>query len=407
MIGYNQEGRMTETNVLIIGGGYAGVMCALRIAGGSRGKMRITLVNSREAFVERLRLHENLVVAPKYDMRSFDYETFLGARGINFICGKVVSLDRRLQSVEIADTNGTQTSLTFETLVIATGSVSSKRHITGQEEHVYAMNIEGSNNSRALSNALGNHSDPRVTVIGGGATGIELAAEVAQKPRASVTLVSRHGLGEAFTKPVRRHAVKTLEKLGVVCLENEAVESIHKDHVQTSSQSIPHDLCVSATGFRVDPIWLHAGLTTLPNGRIQTDAFLRAKGETDIFCAGDASFAEPKRSAPARMSVMYAMTSGAHVANAILDIHAGKIPKRFGFWTYGQAIGLGSFAVGFGNMRYDKAYPPYFTGRTGYHMRHFFVAVLFRLLMLEARYSGLPFYLGRPWRRDRKLWEAT
>ena len=99
------------------------------------------------------------------------------------------------------------------------------------------------------------------------------------------------------------------------------------------------------------------------------------------------------------MSVFYALASGAFVASAIADELKGRRPRRFGFWTYGQAIGLGSAAVGFATFPHDRLVGPLYTGRVGFRLRQFFVWLLFQILRLEMRVPGLPFYLGQPLRR--------
>ena len=395
---------MRFKKVVVGGGGYAGVMCALRLAGKSRGRLEITLVNPRENFVERLRLHEKLTVRPKYEMRSFCFDPFLKRRGITFINGQVITPLLSEKAVVIEISGRTVLKLGYDRLVIASGSCSALDHVPGQIQHSYAMNTGGARGAEALARALGQSNAPRVSIVGGGATGIELAAEIAQKPGARVTLLCRSELGAELTEPVRRRVRAQLTRQGVAIREHAHVASIAQGHLVTGAQQITHDLCVCASGFEVDPMWAAAGLETLPNGRIVTDAYLRAVKHPEVYAAGDAAYCAARKSAPSRMSVMFAMASGAHVADAVVDEAGDKTPRRFGFWTYGQAIGLGPHAVGFGNMRYDTAYAPYFTGRTGYHLRHFFVAMLFRLLLLEAKMPGFPFYLGRPLGRDRKAW---
>ncbi len=395
---------MQLQKIVVVGGGYSGVMCALRLAGRSRGKLEVTLVNPREMFVERLRLHETLTVRPKYNMRSFRYDTLLAKRNVTFVCGQVVAMSPDSHEIQVSVSDGTTLKLAYDRLVIASGSNSSVRHVPGQAENAYAMNVGGTLGAGELARALGQSEPLNISIVGGGATGIELAAEVAQKPAATVTLLCRSELGEGLTEAVRKRVRAELVRQDVRVQENAQVTSIEPGHVAIGTRKIAHDLCVTATGFEIDQMWADAGLDAMPNGRILTDAYLRARGHKAIYAAGDAAYCMARRSAPPRMSVMFAMTSGAHVADAIVDEAKGKVPRRFGFWTYGQAIGLGPNAVGFGNMRFDRAYAPYFTGRTGYHLRHFFVAMLFRLLLLEARMPGFPFYLGRPFGRDRTAW---
>lgn len=398
---------MQKYDVIIVGGGYAGTICALRLAGKSKGRLRIALVNPDPQFVERLRLHETLVAASKYPMRSFGFEKLLGERGVRYVQGSVVSLNRDRKTVRVANDGFKDEAIRYERLVIAAGSTSSRDLIEGQAAHSYVLDQRGENGVEQLTQNLAKDAMQDVTVVGGGATGIEVAAEIAQKPGTHVRLIAAGAIGQGMTEGVLKRVRYGLADAGIEVVEHEPVLAIDATHVTLKGRKVPHDVCITAAGFVVAEIWKNSGLETTSNGRIRGDAYLRSMDDTSIYVAGDACHVDAKGSASARMSVMFALTSGAHVANAILDETRGRIPRRFGFWTYGQAIGLGPIAVGFGNMRFDRAYPPYFTGRTGYHLRNFFVSILYKLLMLESRWPGLPFYFGRPIGRDAKLWNQS
>lgn len=391
---------MQNFDVVIIGGGYAGIMCALRLSGRVKGKQSIALVNPCGNFVERLRLHESLVVKAKYPMRSFDLRTVLEANKVTFFEGKAESFSSKDQTVSIKIGSQGPIGLHYGKLVIASGSLSATATVTGQNEHCFTLDQTGQMGSAQLGEMLERTNAPAVTIIGGGASGIEVAAEIARKSGAKITLICKGAFGETLRSGVAKRVRSTLVRAGVVIREHQQVKAVHSGQTDLADGPLAHDICVACTGLEVEEIWSNEGLQTERNGRVRVDKYLRASLDGTIFAAGDAAIATLKKSAPTRMSVLFALSSGAYVADAIADELAGKARRRFAFWTYGQAIGLGPYAVGFGNMRYDTAYPPYFTGRAGYHMRNFFVAVLFRLLMLERRWPGFPFYMGHPFLRD-------
>ena len=174
----------------------------------------------------------------------------------------------------------------------------------------------------------------------------------------------------------------------------------------TDQGAIAFDICVLASGFAVDNVFSSSGLAATPEGRIAVDPFLRAHDDPLVYAAGDAAKPSSSCGAPPRMSVFFALTTGAQVADAIADQLGGKRPRRFSYWTYGQAIGLGQRAVGFANFPFDRAIGPLYTGRVGFWMRHFFVWVLFQLLLLEQGMPGLPFYLGQSMLREQASADA-
>ena len=92
---------MNKFDVLIVGAGYAGLMCALRLAARVKGRpVKIGVVNPSAGFVERLRLHEGLADGASL-LRPLDLHHVLKKTGIALIAGRVVSLDRAAQRVGV------------------------------------------------------------------------------------------------------------------------------------------------------------------------------------------------------------------------------------------------------------------------------------------------------------------
>jgi NADH dehydrogenase FAD-containing subunit len=163
----------------------------------------------------------------------------------------------------------------------------------------------------------------------------------------------------------------------------------------TSAGDLPCDVCIWCTGFAGQPVIRDSGLETDAAARIRVDPYLRALGDPFVFAAGDACIPVERCGAPPRMSAFFALTTGAHVADTIARMHAGRRPRPFGFWTWGQAIGVGQEAVGFATIPYDHQIGPIYRGRTAFRLRSFFVWLLVRLIGLQRRFPALPFWLGR------------
>src|SRR3954453_15212957 len=103
--------------VVVVGGGYAGTLCAIRLAGGARHRAHVSLVDADGALVQRLRLHE---LAAGRDVRAFALPGLAGP-GVETIHGRATAIDLRAGRVRVA-AGGGDVHLPYDTLVLATGS---------------------------------------------------------------------------------------------------------------------------------------------------------------------------------------------------------------------------------------------------------------------------------------------
>lgn len=151
-----------NTELIIIGGGYAGAMAANGAAG--RGG-RVTLVNARATFVERIRLHE--VAAGSRESAELSIASLLHP-GVELVVGWAERIDAQGQRVFLADGR----ILGYDRLVYAVGSTSA---VTPAGTFSIASHSE----ALTLRTQLTSSKFASVGVIGGGLCGIELAAEIA------------------------------------------------------------------------------------------------------------------------------------------------------------------------------------------------------------------------------------
>ena len=186
---------MTEnTDVVVIGGGYAGVMSANRLA--QRDDVTVTLINPRPSFVERIRLHQ--VVGGSADT-VVDYRDVL-AEGIGLVVDTVTRINATERSVTLA-TGGT---VDYDYLIYAVGSASADPAVPGAAEFAYPMaSLEAAQRLRSVIDAT--PTTAPVTVVGAGPTGIETSAELAELGR-TVTLVCGEVLGP-YLHPRGRRSV--------------------------------------------------------------------------------------------------------------------------------------------------------------------------------------------------------
>jgi pyruvate/2-oxoglutarate dehydrogenase complex dihydrolipoamide dehydrogenase (E3) component len=176
-------------NILILGGGYAGLMTALRL--GNRGLgSHVTLVNAVPDFVERVR-HHQLGAGTAPPRRSIT--RLLRGTGVRFVVGRVTRLDLDRRVARLVGGG----ELGFDRVVFALGSVGDAGAVPGVREHASVIGDEAGALRLRAQRARGARD---VVVVGGGPTGIETAAALAEQG-ARVALVASPGVG-GFLSPV-------------------------------------------------------------------------------------------------------------------------------------------------------------------------------------------------------------
>jgi NADH dehydrogenase len=320
---------MTEkTAVVVIGGGYAGVLAANRLT--QRDDVTVTLINPRPAFVERVRLHQ--LVGGSHDAVA-DYREVLADR-----VRLVVDTATLINAAERSVTVGSGGTIRYDYLIYAVGSKSTDPDWPG-----FAYPVATLEDAQRLRTVL--DAEPvtaAVTVVGAGATGIEVAAELAEVGRA-VTLVCGAVLGPYLHPRGRRSIAKRLAALGVTVLEGTTVTAVTSDAVRLSDgRRLPSAVTVWTAGFAVPDLAARSGLSTDALGRLRTDETLTSVDDVRIVAAGDC--AAPS-DLPLRMSCQSARPLGAHAADTVLSRIAGEEPTLIDVGFFGQCIGLGRHAA--------------------------------------------------------------
>ena len=378
---------MTESiNVVVIGGGYAGVMAANRLT--QRDDVTVTLINPRPVFVERIRLHQ--LVGGSHDAL-VDYTQVLG-KGIRLVVDTVRRIDASERSVTLAS-GGT---VGYDYLIYAVGSGSADPRVRGAAEFAYPIaSLEEAERLRPVVDAA--PATAAMTVVGAGPTGIETAAELAEGGHA-VTLVCGEVLGPYLHPRGRRSVAKRLAKLGVTVLEgpDAKVTAVTRDVVQLSDgRELPSRVTIWTAGFGVPDLAGRSGLSTDALGRLLTDETLTSVDDVRIVAAGDS--AAPS-DLPFRMSCQAAVPLGAHAADTVLSRIAGEQPAPINLGFVGQCISLGRRA-GIFQFAYkdDTAKRLYVGGRPGAKLKEFVCKHTVKQLVDEARKPG-----SHSWAKDDK-----
>lgn len=310
----------TATRVLVLGAGYAGLMAALRLA----PHTRVTLVDPADRFTERVRLHERAAGRPDV---THPLAAFLRGTGITHVTARAAVLDPAARLVTTDDGRG----LPYDRLVYALGS------------RTLLPAGADARDTRAYTaeSAAGLHKHLRdrpgsVAVVGGGLTGVEMAAELAETYGAGgtpVSLLTAGAVGEGLSTRGAGHVRSVLRARGVRISEGHRVahpDEVAADVVVWAASLAPR------TGLARD-----AGLPLAPSGRIAVDARLRSPAHPEIYVPGDAGAAATEAAGPLRMACATALPTGAHAAMSIIRELRGEEPEALRFGYVLQCLSLG------------------------------------------------------------------
>ena len=191
-----------ETNlphVVIVGGGAGGLELATKLGKklGKKNKARITLIDKNRVHIWKPLLHEVATGSLDTEIDGVVYRAHSARHSYHFQLGAVESIDReskKLQLAQIIDESGDvivdQRTLTYDTLVLAIGSISNDFGTPGIQQHCYMLDsrLQAQNFQKRLLNqflhksqqaqSLETITPTRLAIVGAGATGVELSAEL-------------------------------------------------------------------------------------------------------------------------------------------------------------------------------------------------------------------------------------
>jgi NADH:ubiquinone reductase (H+-translocating) len=378
--------------IVIVGGGAGGLELATRLGDtlGRRGRADVTLIDKNRTHVWKPKLHEIASGSMDLSAHEVDYLAQAHWHHFRFRIGEMTALDRQRREVRVApyvDAEGREVTpdrvFGYDTLVLALGSQSNDFGTPGVGEHALKLESKADAqrfHARMVNACIRAHAQAtplrpeqlHVAIIGAGATGVELAAELHRTTREVVA----YGLDrvdaekdiqvnliEAADRVLPalppRMSVATeelLRKLGVMVHTSAKVAAVHADGVQLSDgRFLPAELVVWAAGVKAaDFLKDIAGLETNRSNQLVVKPSLQATRDDDIFVIGDcAACAWPQANGgkggfvPPRAQAAHQQAS--HVAAQIKRRMAGKALKNYRYRDFGSLVSLGEFST-VGNM---------------------------------------------------------
>lgn len=318
-------------HIVVLGGGYAGLLAAQLL--GRNTKEKVTLVNATDRFVERVRLHQ---LSVGQQLRDRSISGLLNGSGVELVVDWVRTIDAESRTIRLATADA---PMPYDHLVYALGSRADLDSTPGAAEHAYSVaDLAG---AQRLRERLGHGGT--VAIVGGGLTGVETAAELAEShPDLKVRMVTGGELGAGLSDRARRHLRETFARLGVEVSDRVRVREVRSDGVVLAdAEHVAADIVIWTTGFRAPALAREAGFAVDHNDRIVVDETLRSVSHPEVYAVGDAAASHRPDGQELRMACATALPSAARAALALTDRLAGRTPKPMRFRYFGQCISLG------------------------------------------------------------------
>lgn len=369
--------------IVIVGGGAGGLELATRLGRtlGKRGQAKVTLVDANLTHIWKPLLHEVAAGSLNSSEDELNYVAQAKWNHFEFQLGRMAGLNRAERRIRLAATLDDQgqllmpeRELAYDSLVIAVGSTTNDFGTPGAAEHCLFLDTREqaerfhqqllNHYLRAHANQASTTEQINVAIVGAGATGVELAAELhnaahelaayglgrIRPENMRITLIEAGprvlpALPERISKPVH----KTLEKLGITVLTGAAVSQVTGDALHTAQgQVIPASLKVWAAGIRA-PSFLQDldGLESNRINQLQVRPSLQTTRDDNIFAFGDcAACPQPGsegRNVPPRAQAAHQQAS--LLAKALKLRIEGKALPEYRYRDYGSLISLSTFSA--------------------------------------------------------------
>lgn len=367
--------QLPEHRIIIVGGGAGGLELAAKL-GRKFGPRHIFLVDAGVFHIWKPSLHEVASGTLDIHREGLSYAMLAKDHGFTFVPGQMDGIDRQARTIHVKPmfSEGEEIfaarDLPYDTLVIAVGSRSNFFNTTGAEEHATALDsTEQAEKFRLkflrelISADQRKKTNPElslnIAIVGGGATGVELAAELLEagkdlgyyginelNPERDIHITLLEGSSRilaALPEKTSAAAAKLLTQRGVAVKTSVLVASVQeKSLTDSNGNSYPADLTVWAAGIKAPGFLTQLGLETNKINQLVADKTLRTS-DTAIYAMGDCAQVEwedgrflPARAQVAHQQADYLLTE---LAARINGTATGG--KPFVFKDYGSLVSVG------------------------------------------------------------------
>jgi len=370
--------------IVVVGGGAGGLELATGLGDklGRRGRAEVALIDKARTHLWKPLLHEVAAGSMDFAVHELDYLAQSHWHHFRYRVGEMIGLDRARREVHVApyfDEEGNEVtparSIPYDTLIVAVGSQTNDFGTPGVHEHALRLDEppQAERFHRRLVNACiraHTQTEPlrpeqlHVAIIGAGATGVELAAQLHNTTRELVAygfdridpekdvkinvIEAADRILPALPERLSEAATKLLRGLGVLVHTSSRVAEVLPDGVKLASgRVIPAELVVWAAGVKA-PDFLKDldGLETNRINQLVVLATLQTTRDPNIFAIGDcASCPWEGRDTTVPPRAQAAHQQAAHMVKQMKRRLAGKALEPFRYRDFGSLVSLGEYST--------------------------------------------------------------
>jgi NADH dehydrogenase len=362
--------------IVIAGGGIAGILLATKLGDqlGRSGRASVALIDNSPTHIWKPMLHTIAAGTRDVQQQQIVYLAHARKHGFTYLPGEVRGLDRERRCVELGEIRTQEgavivdsRTVEYDILVMSLGSRANDFGVPGVRSHCHF--IDSQQQAENFNVVLRNHilrsvakdESLRVGVVGAGATGVELSAELSRllevvsrygdpsvRSRLNLTLLeSGPRVLASFPPQISASSQQQLERIGFRVMTSTQVTSADTRGFYHNGSLVEADLMVWAAGVKVADFMNNlAGLETSRSNQLIVDSTLQTTRDDHVFAVGDCANLTPEgHERPLPPTAQVATQQAEHLARHLPGWIEGKPLPEFQFRDFGSLVSLSDYAA--------------------------------------------------------------